>query len=507
MEILGTLIKRGFKIRTTLKRVRRFNAFKQQRKVLLKLLLKSRETRFGKAHEFDAVLNAHDPEKLFQKIIPIHDYDSIYENWWKKSLNGEANICWPGKIKYFALSSGTSGAPSKHIPVTSSTLRSMRKTSIRQVVSLVNYDLPEEFFSRGVLVVGGTSDLDHVGHFYQGDLSGINQAKMPFWTSTFYHPGREIVRLKDWNSRIEEIVKNAKNWDIGMITGVPAWCQIILEKVIERYKVKNIHEIWPNLQVFIWGGVSIEPYRKSLDKLCAKPLHLVETYLASEGFFAYQSRKEAIGMELVLNNGIFFEFVPFNDENFSADGKIKANPKTLLIDEVEKDQEYALLISTNAGIWRYLIGDTIKFTNVKHREIKITGRTKHFLSLCGEHLSVDNMNKAIHKLSEYINQPINEYTVFGTNHNFELGHEWYIGIEKELSIDVEKISTVFDEFLCQLNDDYAVERKHALKNIKLNFIPIKKFYDYMQVKGKVGGQNKFPRVLHKEQIIDWVNFL
>lgn len=507
MEILGTLIKQTLTFRKNIRKVRRkSSAAKQQRKTLLKLLTKARYTQFGKQFEFDSILLASNPEKIFQKLVPIYDYDKIFKDWWYKAVQDESDVCWPGKIKYFALSSGTSGAPSKQIPVTSSMLRSMRKTSIRQVLSLTNYGFQEEFFQKGVMIVGGSSDLENRGHYYQGDLSGINATKMPFWTSPFYKPGKEIVKLRDWNAKIEEIVNHAPEWDISMITGVPAWNQIIIEKIIERYKLNNIHEMWPNLQVFIYGGVAISPYLKSFEKLFGKKVHYLETYLASEGFIAYQSRKDIKGMEMLLDNGIFMEFIPFNESNFNGDGTLKDNPEVKLIDEVQEETEYALLISTNAGSWRYMIGDTIKFTSLEHNEIVITGRTKHFLSLCGEHLSVDNMTEAIHQLSTDLNLPIKEFTVSGTVNGSNFGHHWFLGIDNCTTTEVE-LAIKLDQYLKDLNDDYAVERRHALQNIRLQVIPTQKFYGWMEKNGKLGSQNKFPRVLQNHNYKDWLSFL
>lgn len=507
MEILGTLIKQTLTFRKNIRKVRRkTSGAKQQRKTLLKLLTKARYTKFGEAFEFDSILLASNPEKMFQKMVPIYDYDKIFKEWWHKTIQDESDVCWPGKIKYFALSSGTSGAPSKQIPVTSSMLRSMRKISIRQVLSLTNYGLPEEFFQKGVMIVGGSSDLQNMGHYYQGDLSGINATKMPFWTSPFYKPGKEIVKLRDWNAKIEEIVNHAPEWDISMITGVPAWNQIIIEKIVERYKLKNIHELWPNLQVFIYGGVAIAPYLKSFEKLFGKKVHYLETYLASEGFIAYQSRKDIRGMELLLDSGIFMEFIPFNENNFNSDGTLKNNPEVKLIDEVEEDTEYALLISTNSGAWRYMIGDTLKFTSLEHNEIIITGRTKHFLSLCGEHLSVDNMTEAIHQLSTELNAPIKEFTVAGTVNGSNFGHHWFIGLENP-AISGEELAIKLDQYLKNLNDDYAVERRHALQNIRLDVVSTSKFYDWMEKKGKLGSQNKFPRVLQNSHYTEWLEFV
>jgi len=508
MHVLGTVVMRALRLRRTMARVRRSQtAKKMQRKTLTRLLKRSKNTAFGRAYGFEEILQASRPEELFRARVPISDYESIYRDWWHRSLKEEANICWPGKVKYFALSSGTSGASSKYIPVTQSMIKSMRKTSIRQLLSLINYNLPEEFFGKGVLVLGGTSDLTKVGNYYQGDLSGINQAKMPFYTAPFYKPGRHIARVRDWNVKIEEIVKKAPQWDIAMLTGVPAWNQLVLERIIETYKLRNIHEIWPNLSVFIYGGVALAPYKKSFDALLGKPIHYIQTYLASEGFIAFQSRKDAEGMELVLNNGIFCEFIPFNSKNFDPEGTLIDQAEALTIDEVQTGIDYALVLSTNSGAWRYLIGDTIRFTDVPSREIMITGRTKQFLSLCGEHVSQDNMNKAIAMVCEKFNLRIPEFTVAGTESGTLFAHHWYLGIEKTDAHSANNIQVFLDEALKELNDDYKVERQHALKEIKVELIPLPWFYEWMAQNGKLGGQHKFPRVLNPQRLEAWKSYL
>ena len=249
----------------------------------------------------------------------------------------------------------------------------------------------------------------------------------------------------------------------------------------------------------------MEPYRKSFEKLFGKPVTFIETYLASEGFLAYQSRQDAEGMKLVTNEHIFLEFVPFEDKNFDADGNIKPDAEALMIHEVEEGKDYALLISTSAGTWRYLIGDTIKFTDKEHCEIVITGRTKHFLSLVGEHLSVDNMNKAIQLVSEELNISIPEYTVVGEPHGNFFAHHWYVACDDRVNSDELRIK--IDNALKEINDDYAVERNSALKEVYLDILSEDCFMKFMASKGKIGGQHKFPRVLKGKMLDDWKKFL
>lgn len=505
MALLGSILKRTIELGKKLPRLRRDDAYKQQVRTLKKLLTKAEFTAFGENYKFSKLLNEADVVEAFRQAVPTHDYNSIFRKWWYRALNGESYVCWPGTVKYFALSSGTSEASSKHIPVTKDMLRAIRKTSIRQILAQAYYDLPPEHFERGILALGGSTHLNYNGTYFEGDLSGITTGNIPFWFQHFYKPGKRISKERDWNSKLDEIARNAKNWDISIVCGVPAWMQILFERIIAYHKVNNIHDIWPNLNCYVHGGVSFTPYKKGFEKLLGKPLIYLETYLASEGFFAYQDRPNSEGMRLVLDNGIFYEFVPFTEDNFDADGNIVTKPQTLTLSEVEENKEYALLISTVSGAWRYLIGDTIKFTSLEHNEIAITGRTKHFLSLCGEHLSQDNMNRAIQMVSQELDVVTREFTVTGINYESLFAHKWYIGTDAK--VDPEVFRRKLDEKLKELNDDYRVERTAALKEIFVEVLPTHVFYDFMRLNGKEGGQNKFPRVLKKNHLANWDNYL
>jgi hypothetical protein len=479
---------------------------RQQIKVLKKLLKKARFTEFGQQYRFDSILLNRNIVKSFRENVPVHDYSKIYREWWYKTLEGKPDICWPGKIKYYALSSGTSEAASKYIPVTNDLLRGNRIVMIRQLLSLRNYqDIPVKCLGKGWLMIGGSTDLQKGPGYYEGDLSGITAKKVPFWFSPFYKPGKKIAKTRDWNRKLEEIVEQAPGWDIGFVVGVPAWIQMCMEKIIERYNLKNIHEIWPNLGFFVHGGVSFEPYKIGFEKLLGKPITYIETYLASEGFIAYQDRQDERGLRLVTSQHLFFEFVPFDSNNFDSDGNLVKNPETLEIHQVEEGRDYALLISTAAGAWRYLIGDTIRFTDKEKSEIIITGRTKHYLSLVGEHLSVDNMNQAIQFVSEDLNISIPEFTVAGVPHGLFFAHQWYVASDTE--VDPDLLRDKLDENLKRLNDDYAVERKSALKDVFVTVLPPDVFIDFMRSTGKEGGQHKFPRVLKGKMLKDWQNFL
>jgi hypothetical protein len=498
MAIVGSLLKRGIRLSNIVANRKKATIHQQQKKTLAKLLAKARYTEFGEKYNFDELLssilfgNKGAFYEQYKKSVPVYDYNAIFKEWWHRSLDGEKDICWPGSIKYYALSSGTSEAATKHIPVTKAMSKAIQKTSIRQILSLGSYkDLPDDLYEKGFLMLGGSTNLNNQDSHYEGDLSGITASQIPAWFRPYYKPGEKIASEKDWGLKLEEITLKAHEWDIGFIVGVPAWIQLLMEKIISHYKVKTIHDIWPNLQVFAHGGVSFEPYRKGFEKLLARPLIYINTYLASEGFIAYQNRPGAAGMALVLDNGIFFEFIP---------------PETLMVDQVEEGKEYALLLSTCAGAWRYLIGDTVKFVDTAKAEIVITGRTKHYLSLCGEHLSVDNMNRAVDLISDEMGLTVKEFTVCGVEHDSLFAHHWFIGVE-EADVDTATLKTKIDEKLTELNDDYAVERKHALKDIFVTVLPNSAFYGWMESKGKMGGQHKFPRVLKNFLIGDWKEYL
>ncbi|HQO49902.1 MAG TPA: GH3 auxin-responsive promoter family protein [Bacteroidales bacterium] len=507
MPILGTIIKKAYELRNMpveLKK-QRLNPVIAQKTQLKKLLQKAQFTAFGEEYQFDELLNHKEVENAFAAKVPVFDYNSMYKHWWYRALNGEAYVTWPGRVKYFALSSGTSEASSKHIPITQDMLSSIKRASVRQLVSASKYDFPVHFYEKGILMIGGSTHLNYNGTYFAGDLSGITAGNIPFWFEHFYKPGRRISKATDWATKLNEMVKKAPSWDIGVIVGVPAWVQILLERIISEYKLNTIHDIWPNLSVYVHSGVSFAPYEKSFEKLFSKPVIYSESYLASEGYLAYQTRLDKRIMQLIVDNGIYYEFVPFNEQNFDEEGNILPNPQTFSLKDASNNVEYAMLLSTNAGAWRYLIGDTIKFTNVEQCEIIITGRTKQFLSICGEHLSVENMSRAIELLQEELNITVKEFTVTGFRHGSMFAHRWYIGSDDvfDEQLAIKKI----DGYLNQLNDDYMVERTEAITDIFIKVLPSQIFYDYLKKQGKEGSAVKFPRVLKGQRLEDWETYL
>lgn len=502
MPIIGKLLKKTSEI--TYKR--NFNKGKEyanQLKTLRKLVDKAKNTNFGLHHNFHEILLKEDLVECYQKNVPITDYESFYEQWLKDSISGIKDHTWSGRIKYYALSSGTTGSPSKRIPVTTNMIRSFQKTSMRQISTLHELDLPDTFFNASVLAVGGSVKLIKKESHVEGDLSGILKKHTSFIASPFTKPGNKIAAIKDWNKKLNKMVEKAPDWNIGIVAGVPSWCIMLMERIVDHYKLNSIHDIWPNFQVYIHGGVFMEPYIPRLEKVLGQKVHLLDTYLASEGYFGYQTSPDRKGMKLLLNTGIFYEFVPFNSEFFDESGNVKNKQRAFTLSEVTEGVDYAIVISTNAGLWRYMIGDLVRFEDVDEREVRITGRIKQFLSLCGEHLSLDNINSAVHTVSKKHKIEFSEFTLFA-EHDAQR-HAWFLASED--NFDKELIMKEIDAELCEHNDDYAAVRKYSLGQPTIHILSPQVFYDFMDSIGKAGSQNKFPRVMNTEQSERWKKFL
>jgi len=502
-EFLTQLLHRGKRI-TDIFSFHRSKAIKWQEKTLRGMLYAARNTEFGKQYGFDEILISKDPCAEFKKRVPLSNYSGMHP-WWQREFNGESNITWPGRSEYFALSSGTTEGASKYIPVNKDQLKSILRASRRQLLAIAMTDIPKDFLAKHYLMVGGSTSLNYNGVSYSGDLSGICTANIPNWFERFSMPGDEIMAMKDWEQKVERMVQEAPNWDIVMIAGAPSWIRLLLEKIIDRYQLKNIHELWPNFSIYVWGAVALTPYKQALDDMMGKPIIYMESYMASEGFIAFQTRPDAPGIRLVFRNNTYFEFVPFNSDHFDENGDLLPNAQAIGLDQVEEAKDYAIIISTPCGAWRYLLGDTIRFVNTETCEIKITGRAKQFLSITGEHLSVDNMMHGLQLVSEELETNFPEFTVKGLkleNHLF--AHHWYVACDKP-EINAEEVKLLLDKHLRKLNDDYDTERNHVLKGMELTLLPEKVFIDWMAKHNKLGGQSKFPRVLPDGQFEDWVS--
>ncbi len=502
MAVLGKMIKGFLDLRDKL--TPETDPLEAQHKMLVHLLEKAADTDFGRHYRFSELLESENIEKDFANRIPYFDYHKMDLEWWQKLHEGESDITWPGKPDYFALSSGTTGKTSKRIPVTDDMIGAIRNTGIKQVYALSNFDLSPDFFEKGILMLGSSTDLEQVEDHEEGEISGISASNIPGWFRGFYKPGEEIAKIDDWDERVKKIAQQAPTWDIGALSGIPSWIELMLQEVIAVHKLNNIHEIWPNLQVYTSGGVAFGPYEKSFNALLGKPITVIDTYLASEGFIAFQSRPETSAMKLVTDGGIYFEFVPFKPEYIKPDGSLTENAPSLTLSQVQPEQDYVLIISTVSGAWRYIIGDTIAFTDVEKAEIKITGRTKFFLNTVGSQLSVNKMDDAVQHLEEYFSMKIPEYTICAKRIDGEFYHCWYLGTEDQK--DNSGLAEELDRFLKEANKNYAVARSKALKGVKVRTVPPAIFYEWNGDQKKKGGQVKMEKVMDTEKFEEWEDF-
>jgi hypothetical protein len=504
MAIIGEIIKSAIEISHSI--IENPDPVSSQRKVLTDLLDKARKTSFGVTYRFRDMLTLDDPRKAFANIVPFHNYDKIYKEWWNDVYMGHEDVTWPGRPDYFALSSGTT-SNTKYIPVTNEMLTSIRNAGIRQFLTMAEFDMPPSFYEKEILMLGSSTGFRDVNGHLEGEISGISASRIPFWFKGYYKPGPEISAIDDWDERVLQIAIKAPEWDIGGLSGIPSWIELMLKKVIEYHKLSNIHDIWPNLEVYTSGGVNFEPFRKSFQKILGRPIIILDTYLASEGYLATQLRKDTDSMTLLTNNGIYFEFVPMNPENLNQDGTIAGNADCLTIEQVEEDVDYILVISTNAGAWRYMIGDTIKFTDKEKVEIKITGRTKHFLNVVGSQLSEFQMINALEKLENDNNINIQEFTVSAVQRGEDYLHRWYLGCEDDCNFDENKLAAQLDENLQAINKNYKKTRSKALKYVEVKVVPIQAFYDWAEARKKKGGQTKVPKVMQEAQFAEWEAFI
>jgi len=505
MVVLGNIVKAALGI--TDKVIPEASPVESQKDILQQLIEKAADTEFGKKYRFGEMLKEADLARTFASSVPYHDYDAMHEQWWKRQMeDGLANVSWPGKTDYYALSAGTTGSESKRIPVTEDMLEAIRKTSIFQILATSNFDFPADFFQKEIMMLGSSTELEKSGKHFEGEISGIAAGNIPSWFERFYRPGKDIAAITDWDERVDAIARNAKNWDIGAMAGIPSWNELMLKRVIEHNKVNHIHEIWPGLRVFVSGGVAFEPYRKSFEQLLGKPITFLDTYLASEGFLAYQARPNTdMAMKLSTNAGIYFEFVPFSEDYIDERGRVTQDAPALSIADVETGKEYILVISTVAGAWRYMIGDTIRITDKEKAEIVITGRTKHFLNVVGSQLSVIQMNHAMKEMESAFGLQIPEFTVAAVRVGDDYIHHWYIGAEGEA--DEEALTQALDGKLKEMNKAYKMARSKALKDVKVSLTSPDTFYAWVEENKSKGGQVKVPRVMKENDFNQFKAFV
>jgi len=465
-----------------------------QRNVLQHLVTQAQYTEFGRKYKFSRLFTVKD----FKTRIPIHEYNDL-KSYINRMMAGEQNILWNTPIYWFAKSSGTTSDKSKFIPISEESLKDIHFKGSKDVLTNYYKNFPDSDLLTGKsLVVGGSHQVNNLDEEIQyGDLSAVLMQNTPFWGHWIRTPQLNIALLDEWESKIEHLAQNTINENVTSLAGVPTWTIILIKRILEISGKKTLKEVWPNLELYMHGGVSFVPYRDQINKLIGVPINYLEMYNASEGFFAAQNMPDDEGLLLYTDHGIFYEFLPVEEYG-------KSN-ETIGLKEVELHKNYALVISTNGGLWRYLLGDTIEFTSLRPFKIKVTGRLKHYMNAFGEEVIVDNADKAIAIASEKTNSIVKDYTAapvfFSENNNG--AHEWLIEFETAPQ-DLNQFTFELDEALKCLNSDYEAKR---YKNIALR-LPIihslskNTFNQWLKSKGKLGGQHKVPRLSNERIMVE-----
>ena len=482
-------------------RLKEIDLFRQhpgevQAKVLQELLSTAKDTEWGRKYSFKDITDIRD----FQAKLPISAYEELKTDI-ERSMRGEKNILWPGITQWYAKSSGTSCDKSKFIPITQDSLKKCHYKAGLDVLWVYANNYPETGIVHGKnLCLGGSHQISNFNNkSFTGDLSAIILEKLPILTQLKNVPRPSISLIPDFEEKIAKVAEATINENIRSFSGVPSWFLVLINHILEVTGKSNLLEVWPNLEVFIHGGVHFEPYREQYKRLIpSEKMNYMETYNASEGFFSLQDEPGKDDMLLMLDLGIFMEFIPMSEFG-------KENPMILSIEEIELDTNYALVISTNTGLWRYILGDTIKFTCKYPHKIKITGRTKHFINAFGEEVIVDNAEKALQSACRATSASISDYTAGPVYMNAKSkgAHQWLIEFENKPE-NLEVFSLELDKALKSLNSDYEAKRH---KNLALEpplIISMQKgtFYQWMKERGKVGGQNKIPRLSNNRKYLD-----
>ncbi len=466
-----------------------------QREVLQHLVTSAQYTEFGRKYGFSKIFSVRE----FKKAIPIHEYDDI-KPYIHRIMNGEQNILWNTPINWFAKSSGTTSDKSKFIPVSDESLEDGHYKGAKDVVTMYYASNPDSDLLTGKgLVIGGSHTISQINDdAHYGDLSAVLLQNSPFWGHWIRTPELNIALLDEWENKIEMLAQNTINENVTSISGVPTWTLVLIKRILEITGKNNLTEVWPSLELYIHGGVSFVPYREQLNKLIGKQINYLDMYNASEGFFAAQANPEDDGMLLFLDHGIFMEFMPVEEYG-------KEEPETIGLRDVEVGKNYALVINTNGGLWRYLLGDTIQFTSLIPFRIKVTGRLKHYMNAFGEEVIVDNTDKAISIASEKTGAVVNDYTAapiyFSENDNG--AHEWLIEFDKEPE-SMNRFVYELDSALKNVNSDYEAKRHKdiALRMPFVKSLPKGLFTEWLRSKGKLGGQHKVPRLSNERNYIE-----
>lgn len=473
------------------------NPVETQQLVWQRLIEQGKRTSFGKEHGFDTFRNTDD----FRKNLPIHNYDSL-KPYILRIMHGEQQVLWPTEIKWFAKSSGTTSDKSKFIPVSFEALDECQFRGARDLMTIYCHNNPDtRIFEGKSLMIGGSHELNRLDNdSYYGDLSAVMMNNLPFWVNLLRTPKPEIALLPDWETKLEKMARSTINEDVTSISGVPTWTMILINRLIELKEADGILDIWPNLELYMHGGVGFDPYRGPFNQLIpSNSMKYLESYNASEGFFGIQDSMTATGdMLLMLDYGIYYEFMPMSEYG-------QSEPRTLTLEEVEPNKNYALVISTNSGLWRYVLGDTIMFTSTSPYRFRITGRTKLFINAFGEELMIDNAEKALAEACKRTNALIRDYTAAPVYlQNGSAGaHQWLIEFEKHPN-DILQFEKELDDLLKLANSDYEAKRSGdlALKPPKVEVCHDGTFYKWMKHKGKLGGQHKVPRLSNDRKIVE-----
>lgn len=470
------------------------NPVKVQRDTLQELLAKAATTEYGRKYRFDTILTA----EQYRERLPVIHYEEI-SNDIHRMMEGENNILWPEEVKWFAKSSGTTNAKSKFIPVSPTILEESHFRGGKDVIAIFNKLNPEaQVFSGKTLALGGSSEVSRSNNNCQfGDLSAILISNTPFWANMMKTPDSSIMLMSNWEEKIEKICETTVKEDVRCLAGVPSWFLTVINKILEKTGKENLHEVWPNLELFIHGGISFTPYREQYKRLLPHPkMKYMETYNASEGFFGLQDDPTDPSMLLMLDYGTYYEFMPVSEMG-------KQHPKTLLLEEVEPGINYAMIITTSGGLWRYMIGDTISFTSTKPYKFRITGRTKLFINAFGEELIIDNATEALKRACEQTAANVFEFTAAPVfmDEGRKGAHEWLIEFDTPPD-NPENFAEILDRELQKLNSDYEAKRLLSLERLKLHIARPGLFNDWLKEKGKLGGQHKVPRLWNDRTHLD-----
>ncbi len=466
-----------------------------QEELLMNLIRASENTIVGKQYDFVSIKSYN----TFADRIPISTYEDV-EPFIEQTRQGEQNILWSTPIKWFAKSSGTTNAKSKFIPVSNEALEDCHYKGSKDLLCLyLNNNEDSQLFIGKSLRLGGSSQIYENNNTFFGDLSAILIENMPIWAEFSSTPSSRVSLMSEWETKIKAIIEESKNENVTSFAGVPSWMLVLMNKVLEDTGKSNLMEIWPNLEVYFHGGVSFEPYREQYKKILpSSSFKYYEIYNASEGFFAIQDLNNSSDLLLMLDYGIFYEFIPMS--TFGT-----AEEKAIRLSDVEIDVNYAILISTNAGLWRYLVGDTVRFTSLSPYRIRVTGRTKHHINVFGEELMVENTDQAISKASQLTNSEVVDYTVAPIfMQDKEKGaHEWMIEFKSKPS-NINEFQKILDETLQSLNSDYEAKRHNnmTLNPLVINVARENLFYDWLKEQDKLGGQHKIPRLSNKRDYLD-----